>query len=662
MEQLTKTNSPEKPLSAPKRSGFSKGLTRTNLIYLSLFVVACLPYLNTIGNGFVYDDVEQVLNNPFIVSAHYLKQIFTMPVWAFKTLAPDVSYIRPLMSLTYLGLHKIYGTVAPGYHIFSVILSAWIVCLVYAVTRRWTHDELLSVAAAVVFALHPIHSEAVAWIGDITDLEVTFFILLAFWCYLGADKPPFQAWVRRIAGALFFALALLSKEIAVVLPPVVTVFEHFYRDDHSITRFKTKIARYAQFWLVFAAYFIYRESVLGKVVSFGARRTYEIGQTLASGFQLFGHYIAKLFWPQNLIAFYVFVPPHRFWTFAVLFGLIAFVVVALAALLFLRSRPVVSFAIVWFLAFLALALNVRWLAAAAFAERYLYLPSLGFAWIVAVCFTSLWRRKSPKHSTHRNLVAAVVSVLLILSFVRIYTRNRVWHDNETLYVRTLQQQPNAIYIRVNLGGVYWGSGQKERAIEEWQKAHQQAPKLIPPLINLAMAAVLDRNWPAAEAYLQNVLELSPNESGALLWLARMREVQGCNDEAEQLLRRAEKAAPYDSAAYAELGELYFKQNRLTEAAAQLQVSAAQMNDPLYWDRLGNIYLQLGQLQKAEDAFHSALNANPYFSESHVGLGQVYEKRGDATAAREHYEKGLKNNPNNPIALAGLARLQDAKSH
>jgi tetratricopeptide (TPR) repeat protein len=253
-------------------------------------------------------------------------------------------------------------------------------------------------------------------------------------------------------------------------------------------------------------------------------------------------------------------------------------------------------------------------------------------------------------------VAALVAILLILSFVRIYTRNRVWHDNATLYERTLQQQPNAVYIRVNLAAVYWGSGQQERAIEEWRQAHLEAPKFVPPLINLAMASVLRRDWTSAEQYLQKVFELSPNESGALLWYARMREAQGRNDEAEQLFLRAEESAPYDPSPYAELGELYFKQNRLAEAAKQLRVSAVGMNDPLYWDRLGNIYFQLGQLQEAEDAFHSALDANPYFSESNVGLGQIYERRGDATAAQENYKKGLKDNPNNPVALAGLARL------
>lgn len=649
------------PLSR-EQSDPSRGLGRAQLTYLGLFVLACLPYLNTIPNGFVYDDMEQVLGNPFIVSTHYLKQVFTMPVWAFKNLSTGASYIRPLMSLTYMGLHKIYGDVASGYHIFSIVLAAWIACLVYAVTRRWTHDELLSIAAAVIFAMHPIHSEAVAWIGDITDLEVTFFILLAFWCYLGSETFSPRDWLRRFGGAFFFALALLSKEIAVVLPPVVTVFECFYREDRSITSFRTKMARWGHFWIVLILYFIYRKLVLGSAVTLSARSGYSFAETLASGFQLFTDYLVKLFWPHNLIAFYVFSRPKHLWDFQVICGLLSFVFLVVVAFLVRRSQPLVSFAICWFLAFLALALNVRWLAAAAFAERYLFLPSLGFAWIVAFYFVKLWRRTLAGQFLPKRLVAAAALLVLALCFIRIYVRNRDWHDNEVLYKRTLQLEPNAIFIRINLGDVYWSSGRQDQAIDEWKRAHQESPRLIPPLplINLGMAAVLNRNWEPAEVYLQEALQLSPKESVALLWLARMREAQGRTAEAEEMLLRAQQFAPYDATFYAELGELYFKQNQLTAAAKEFHVAAQQMNDPLYWDRLGSIYLRLGQLQDAEDAYHAALQANPYFSESDVGLGQVYERRGDKVAAREHYTRGLKDNPNNPIALAGLARLQDVR--
>jgi tetratricopeptide (TPR) repeat protein len=363
-----------------------------------------------------------------------------------------------------------------------------------------------------------------------------------------------------------------------------------------------------------------------------------------------------------LIAFYVFSPPKSFWDFQVLCGLLCFVFLVAVAFLVRRTQPLISFAILWFLAFLALALNVRWLAAAAFAERYLFLPSLGFAWIVAFYFVKLWRCSSPGRLLRKRLVTAAISLVVALCFIRIYVRNRDWHDNEVLYKQTLQLEPNAIYIRINLGDVYWSSGRPDQAIDEWERAHQEAPKLIPPLplTNLGMAAVLSRNWDKAEAYLQQALQLSPKESVALLWLARMREAQGRTAEAEEMLLRAQEFAPYDTRSYAELGELYFKQNQLAAAAREFHVAAQQMNDPLYWDRLGSIYLQLGQLQDAEDAYHAALQANPYFSESDVGLGQVYERRGDKVAAREHYTRGLKDNPNNPIALAGLARLQDVR--
>jgi len=652
---------PAAPLPSLKEPRAVSTFGRKDVTYLVLFLLGCVPYLNTLRNGLVYDDLDQVLNNPFIINTHHLKQIFMTSVWTFKTAAPTVAYFRPLMNLTFLGLHEIYGSVAAGYHIFSVLLSGWIVCLVYAVTNRWTRNRPLALVASVIFALHPVHSEVVAWVSDITDLEVSFFVLLAFWCYLSLDQPRSRLWLRHLAVVGSFVLALLSKEIAVVLPPVALVFEHFYRDDRVQTPFLTKVGRYSPLWIALGLYFVYRHIVFGAVGALSLRHNLGIGQTILCGFQLFGHYLYKLFWPIKLQAFYVFTRSEHIWDPAVLAGIAAFILFLAVWLFFLRSQPVVSFGVVWYLAFLGLALNVRWLAAAAFAERYLFLPSLGFAWIAAVCVLALWRASVSRRAFLRPVFACAAAVLAILAFVRIYTRNRDWHDNQTLYERTLQQDPRAVYIRVNLAGYYWGDGQQQRAVQEWQRAHQDAPEFYPPLVNLGMAAIFNHNWDAAEKYLQEAAESSATASGPHYWLGILREKQGRLEEAEKELLHAEELSPYEASAYAELGHLYIRQGRMAEAVRQLYVSASQMNDPISWDDLGDLYLRIGQIENAEHAYLSALDANPYDSESHVGLGQIYEKRGDAARAEKEYKIALQKQANNPIALAGLARLQKTRS-
>ena len=659
--QLVETSArPAGVKRSPEKSGEVSRFERKDFTYLFLFLVGCVPYLNTLRNGLVYDDLDQVAANAFILNTHHLWQIFTTSVWTFKTAAPGVVYFRPMMNLTFLGLHKIYGNVAAGYHIFNLILAGWIVCMVFAVTARWTKNRPLALTAAVIFALHPVHSESVAWISDVTDLEVSLFVLLAFWSYLALNESRSFSWKRQLGIAGLFVLALLSKEIAIVLPPVALVFEHFYHEDRERTDFFTKVSRYGGLWLVLGGYFIYRRIVLGAAGAAAHRQSLSVSETVFSGFQLFSHYLYKLFWPYRLEAFYVFAQSHHIWEPAVLAGIAGFFILVFVALRLMRSKPVISFGIVWFLAFLGLGLNVRWLAVAAFAERYLFLPSIGFAWIAASGALALWRFASRRNAIMRPILASAAAVIAILAFVRIYTRNRDWYDNETLFEITLQQEPDAYIIRTNLAIHYWDAGHHERAMEEWQRVYKQVPKFFPPVVNLGMAAVFREDWPTAENYLKLAAELAPTVSDPHDWMGVLRQRQGRFDEAEKEFLHAEELSPYDMSAYTDLAHLYMQEGRLSEAVKQMEVSTSLTDDPLSRDDLGDLYLRIGQIENAERAYLSALEANPYDSGSHVGLGQIYEKRGDVARAIKEYQLGLAQQVNNPIALAGLARLQKSK--
>ena len=300
--------------------------------------------------------------------------------------------------------------------------------------------------------------------------------------------------------------------------------------------------------------------------------------------------------------------------------------------------------------------------AAAFAERYLFLPSVGFAWAAASGILALWNASRRRFPALRPALVAAGAVLLILGFIRIYTRNRDWHDNETLYTRTLRQDPHAVAIRVNLGAYYWGEGKQQLAVQQWQLAYADAPEYYPTLANLGMAAIFTKDWPSADKYLNEAAKLHPTASNTHYWLGMLREKQKRLADAEKEFLRAEALSPYLGGTYAELGNLYLQEGRLADAVKQLQVSAAQAVDPVSWDALGDLYLRLGQLENAKQAYRSALEANAYDSDSHIGLGQIYEKRGDAAQAVKEYKLGMKLQPNNPIALAGIAKLEKPASN
>ena len=205
------------------------------LAVLFLVLLAALPYLNTLTNAFVYDDRQQVLENPYIHSFRYLGRIFGSTVWTFEGAQGATNYYRPLMTFAYLLAYKAFGLIPFGFHLMNLALHIAVVLLVFAVAERLFRDRLLSLIAAGLFALHPIHTESVAWIAGITDLELSVFFLLTFLLYLRLSKTESEStaapsWLSYIPILIAYLFCLLSKEQALVLPALLIVYEHFYRE------------------------------------------------------------------------------------------------------------------------------------------------------------------------------------------------------------------------------------------------------------------------------------------------------------------------------------------------------------------------------------------------------------------------------------------------
>lgn len=174
----------------PGSAGWGISRVSDRLLIGFLILCAVLPYLNTLSNGFVYDDVTQVLHNPYISTFHHLKDILTTDVWSYRGGAAGIShYYRPLMTLGYLLCFQTFGPSPFVFHLMNVVLYAAIVVLLFLVTARMFQNRTVALLAAAVFALHPIHTEPVAWIGAVNELELTFFCLLTFWFFLALEQP-----------------------------------------------------------------------------------------------------------------------------------------------------------------------------------------------------------------------------------------------------------------------------------------------------------------------------------------------------------------------------------------------------------------------------------------------------------------------------------------
>jgi Tfp pilus assembly protein PilF len=641
---------------ASERQRFSRF---SDLILMAFLAVgAALLYLNTLGNGFISDDEMQVLQNPYIRNLHYLAKIFTTPATSHIG-AERPNYYRPLMNVGYLLCYQVFGLRASGFHLANVVLHVAVVCAVFLLTQRMFQNRNLAIVAAAFFALHPIHSEAVAWIAASPDLELSLFYLLTFWFFLGVARPEGRfSYLAQLAMAGSYVLTILSKEPAVTLPLLAMVYEHFYRADREETKPTQKVQRYAVLWLLTVGYLLFRVRVLGGLSSGWGNLDLSWYQAFLSPILLVGEYLWKFLWPVDLRAFCPFHPPLSLFDPAVIGGLAA--LAACSALFFFlwrRARPL-SFGLLWFLLPLAPALNVRWIPTVVFTERYFYLPSVGLCWILGWGFLRLRARASARDvGARRRLAPAALAtafgILAALCALRIITRNRDWRNNFTLYANTLAACPDAYYIRRDLGSSYWQIGDLDSAEREWRETLKVAPDHSMTLESLGLLYLKKQRYSEAMEFFKEALKFDPINGDAHLYLGVAYMDTHSLELAEPELRTAVSLVPMSSNARNALGELYMSEGRMEEAEEQFRQSIEIEPNIMGYGSLGLIHWQRGEAKLAEQEWREALRLAPNDSSVLNNLGLACSKQGRYAEAVSFFHQAIELQPDDPNPHSNL---------
>lgn len=640
---------------------------RDATVFLILILLASLPYVNSLANNFVYDDAQQILENPYVHSFRYLGRIFGTTVWSFEGAQGVTNYYRPLMTFVYLIGYKMYGRIPFGFHLMNLALHVGVVLLVFLVTERLFHDRLVSLVASGLFALHPIHTESVAWIAGITDLELSFFFLLTFLFYLRLEDPERKSapsWLSYITLVVAYSLALLSKEQALVLPALAIVYEHFYRPGRTDSRLNDKARRYLPLCMLATAYIAFRLFVLGGFAPAIWRPTMPWSQILLSAIALVGGYLGKLIWPAHLIAFYVFHESRSIFDPHVLAGLAGLIACAgLFIWLWRVARPF-SFAMIWMAATLAPVLNPRWMPAQVFAERYLYLPSVGFCWLIGGAVAWLWREsrsESPGRALVRRAIAIGLGVVACLYALRTVERNRDWRSDEVLYRKTLEAQPDAQVIHTNLGVDYSEHNDWSAAEREWILALGSGKPSAVTLTNLGLVRMKQKRYDEAADLFNQAIALRPAYMAPYEHFAEMYEEMGRFADADKHFQKAVSLAPLDKNARNKYGHFLLDQGRASEAREQFSRSAeADANSDAY-DNLGDLDLAAGDTQKARSDYQAALALNDIDNHADFGLAKLDEQQGRIAEAVREYRAGLETDPRNAVALAAVQRLTGSAS-
>jgi protein O-mannosyl-transferase len=622
-----------------------------------LVVVSLLCYGNTLKNGFVYDDGQQVIENPYIKSWHFLPKIFTSTVWSFQGEIGTSNYYRPLMTFSYLLLWQMFPDLPFGFHLFNVVLNVAVVLLGCYAGQALFRDRRIGYFSALIFAVHPVHTEAVAWVAAVPDLEATLFCLATYLYF--ARRPP-DGWKRQIPLVCFYFLALLSKEPSLLLAPILAFYEYRVREEETNVSPRTKRWRYAPVCAMAILYLLVRTALFGSLVPVLQRAALPWPQTFLTAFALVARYTRLLFWPAKLSVFHVFHASTSLADPEVLAG-IAIVGLSAAFVLFCWNRaPIISFCLLWIGFLLAPVLNARWMASNVLTDRYLYLPSIGFCWLVAMCGVKIWDAQPATNWVRLELRAAVIFMLaavVVAGCAATIRRNRDWQSDVVLYTRTLETDPDASYIRTNLGAIYFDRRDYARAAQEWERALAGKADSVPTLVDLGLIYTREGRYTEAADVLRRALKLKPLFANAHYDYAMVLDKTGNPEQALTEYKRAVDVAPLDPLAHRWYGTALAARGRLSEAETEFTRSLELQ--PLYdtFQDLTKVYLAEKKTQPAENLLRKFLALYPSDAEGHFQLAQILESSRRAVEARKEYLAGLATDPANPKAKEALQHLR-----
>ncbi len=561
-----------------------------------LCATALVVFSGALSNGFVYDDGPQILQNPFVQNPHLWKRIFTGSVWSFQ--GAGTNFYRPLQFVCYWVLYRIAGPNPAAFHLLNWLLygaSAW---LVYRVGREFIENELAAFAGALLWALHPVHVEAVAWISALPDVGFGFFTLLAFLFFLRAEKDPSRRLAGHALALLAFFIALFFKEMALSFPLLLLAYWLFAGQPERWVRRGLRWLPYVGATLVYGAI---RHSALGYFSE--TAHFWDISQrVIAAAVGLLGQDTRILFWPVHLNVFRIFHlgPSLRSpWPWITL-------LVILSSLWLRKREPRLAFLIVWWPVTLLPVLDIRQLSFPRLADRFLYFPSVGVCLAVSFLLLDWLLRRLPRAQW---VPAAGLGLAMLLCASQAVRAIPHWRDNNTLINYSLKQSPKAPLLHMARGVVLeYQYGDLAGALKEY---------------NTAMRLNQESSWPLGL------------DHDYYLALGRIALRRGHRQKAIEDFKKVLRVAPNSSQAYDALGAVYFPEGNYSKAASYFAQSVKfdpQDLGALFY--LGTCDMELGKYRKAAREFRAARKIDPNYWQAYNAEARALEAAGESAAAAQ----------------------------
>jgi len=602
-------------------------LSRNRLLPLALLaVVALLPYLNSLGNGFQWDDFHHIRENPAIRDPGAIPQFFTDPSTFSRNPTP---MYRPLLMVTYALNHAAGGYEVAGYHLVNMALHVLAVLLLHRfllLLVPGAGETGAAWAAAALFAVHPLNSQAVNYISSRSVLLASSLLLAALVLYtLGrARRRPLLSAVS--APVLF--LALLSKSTAIVALALLPMMELLLPGERRSLR--GALLRLSGPLAAAAAYLWLARSVVERSLGSPLR---PLDIQLATQARVFWHYLRLAAAPFGLSVQSDIEPLNSPFSGVALIsmaGVLLLVVLLVAISLRLQSRPALFFT-AWPFIILAptwiIPLNV------VVNEHRFYLAlagllGLGAAWCAAARIDLTGTR-----------TRAAVAVLLLLLGSLTALRNRDWRDEFTLWGDAAEKCPTCPTPPINIGLAHLRRGETTAAAASFDRALALAPDHFDALSNRGVIHLRAREYARAAEHFRRALERSPRRLDAALNLTLAELGLGDASGAAARLEPFTAAYPDHYPLFHTLGRALLADDRAQQALESYQhCTVIDPRAPEGWSGSGLALVRLGRLAEGEAAFRRSVQVDPTHFEGWAWLGNALFQQGAYGEAVTAYER------------------------
>ncbi|MFH1984387.1 MAG: tetratricopeptide repeat protein [Pseudomonadota bacterium] len=633
------------------------------LIALIIIAATVLAYSPVYQADFIWDDDQYVVENQHLKSADGLKRIW------FEPGATPQYY--PLVFSTFWIEEKLWGLSPIGYHAVNVFLHALGALLLWMVLMRLKVPWAWAFGAGLVFALHPVHVESVAWITERKNVLSGVFYLasaLAMIAWLRVEAPDSEKFGPRPLYALGFFLfmgALMSKTVTCSLPAALLLIVWWQQGRVGL---KTIIALTPFFFagIVFGLMTVWLERA--HVGAEGAEWSFTILERCLIAGRAIWFYAGKLIWPHPLVFNYPAwtIDATALWQYLYPTGVIALI----GALWLLRRRlgrgPLAG--VLFFCGTLFPALgffNVYPFRFSFVADHFQYHASIGLIVLGVMALNSAAVRPG---KTFRAFPAGILALFIAAFGWQTYRQCPVYQDLETLWTATIQRNPSAWLAHNNLANLMTRQGRFDAAAIHHIAALKYRPDPEVSHNNLADTLVKGGKVAEAEPHFQTALRIRPDYALAMLNYGFLKEAQGDVEAARHLYEQAITVAPEYAEAHLNLGQIHDRQGRPQEAERHFR--AALRYRPAMVEAyiaLGGVLARRGDLEDARDAFAEALQRRSDAIEAHYNLGLTLTRMGNSEDALGHFSEALRINPRFSDAhlqvgklMAGSGKLDAAR--